>query len=82
MTGTTDGFQIAEADLKLRGTGDFLGTRQSGDDKYISLMLAYPDKYALAKKAAAHLLDSGEKCIFLQNLFAEHICDDDDIIEL
>jgi ATP-dependent DNA helicase RecG len=30
FTSTTDGFKIAEADLKLRGPGDFLGTRQSG----------------------------------------------------
>jgi ATP-dependent DNA helicase RecG len=27
---TTDGFAIAEADLELRGPGDFLGTRQAG----------------------------------------------------
>jgi ATP-dependent DNA helicase RecG len=27
---TTDGFAIAEADLQLRGPGDFLGTRQAG----------------------------------------------------
>jgi len=27
---TTDGFRIAEEDLKLRGEGDILGTRQSG----------------------------------------------------
>jgi len=27
---TTDGFRIAEADLKLRGPGDFFGSRQSG----------------------------------------------------
>lgn len=30
MVGTTDGFAIAEADLKLRGPGDLEGTRQSG----------------------------------------------------
>src|SRR5438132_639582 len=30
MEETTDGFLIAEADLKLRGMGDILGTRQSG----------------------------------------------------
>ena len=27
---TNDGFEIAEADLRLRGPGDFFGTRQSG----------------------------------------------------
>ena len=27
---TTDGFQIAEEDLRLRGPGDFFGSRQSG----------------------------------------------------
>ncbi|MGH8705577.1 MAG: ATP-dependent DNA helicase RecG, partial [Burkholderiales bacterium] len=26
-----DGFKVAELDLKLRGQGDFLGERQSGD---------------------------------------------------
>lgn len=30
MVRTTDGFEIAEADLRLRGPGDLLGTRQSG----------------------------------------------------
>ena len=30
MVNTTNGFEIAEADLKLRGAGDFIGTRQSG----------------------------------------------------
>jgi len=30
MTKTNDGFKIAEADLQLRGPGDFLGTKQSG----------------------------------------------------
>jgi ATP-dependent DNA helicase RecG len=30
MTETTDGFEIAERDLRLRGPGDFFGTRQAG----------------------------------------------------
>lgn len=30
IAGTTDGFKIAEADLKMRGPGDFFGERQSG----------------------------------------------------
>ena len=30
MLDTTDGFKIADADLAIRGPGDFLGTRQSG----------------------------------------------------
>lgn len=30
MTTTTDGFKIADADLKMRGPGDFFGSRQHG----------------------------------------------------
>tara|TARA_B110000967_G_scaffold27592_1_gene25448 strand:- start:219 stop:464 length:246 start_codon:yes stop_codon:yes gene_type:complete len=31
MRETTDGFKIAEKDLELRGPGEVLGTRQTGD---------------------------------------------------
>jgi ATP-dependent DNA helicase RecG len=30
MAASQDGFEIAEFDLRMRGTGDFFGTRQSG----------------------------------------------------
>jgi ATP-dependent DNA helicase RecG len=30
MVATSDGFRIAEADLEIRGPGEFLGTRQAG----------------------------------------------------
>jgi ATP-dependent DNA helicase RecG len=32
MRETEDGFRIAEEDLKLRGAGELLGTRQSGEE--------------------------------------------------
>ena len=40
MTDTTDGFKIAEVDLKLRGPGDIFGTMQSGfpDLKYVDIV--------------------------------------------
>jgi len=34
MRETNDGFLIAEEDLKLRGSGEILGTRQSGDSSF------------------------------------------------
>lgn len=35
MTESTDGFFIAEQDLKLRGTGEIFGMKQSGDEGFI-----------------------------------------------
>ena len=32
MAETTDGFEIARRDLEIRGPGEFMGSRQSGDD--------------------------------------------------
>ena len=34
MRQTTDGFKIADEDLKLRGPGDFLGTQQTGVSRF------------------------------------------------
>ncbi|MBV7256908.1 ATP-dependent DNA helicase RecG [Pacificimonas sp. WHA3] len=34
IRGTNDGFEIAEKDLQLRGGGELLGTRQSGEGSY------------------------------------------------
>lgn len=45
MCSTTDGFEISKFDLEMRGTGSFIGTKQSGNDKYVMLMLAYPEMY-------------------------------------
>ncbi|MGT2959005.1 ATP-dependent DNA helicase RecG [Streptococcus bovimastitidis] len=44
MTETTDGFVLAEADLKMRGSGEIFGTRQSGipEFKTADLLEDYP----------------------------------------
>ena len=43
MRETEDGFRIAEEDLRLRGEGDLLGTRQSGMPGF---RVALPDVHA------------------------------------
>lgn len=38
-----DGFEVAKEDLRLRGAGSLLGEQQSGDNRYIQLMLSHRD---------------------------------------
>lgn len=49
MCRTTNGFEIAEEDLKLRGAGNLFGTEQSGMNEYIDLVLSYPEEYKKMK---------------------------------
>lgn len=56
MAATTDGFKISEADLKLRGAGDFFGTRQSGiPDFKIADLSTDGDLLVQANRAVADL---------------------------
>jgi len=60
MTQTNDGFEIAQKDLLLRGPGDFIGTRQHGDDG-AGLLSGTMDTKLLeqASRAAKEILASG-----------------------
>ncbi len=59
MESTGDGFRIAEADLEIRGAGDFLGTRQAGiPDFRIANILRDGFLLERARKAAFDLLES------------------------
>jgi len=54
---SNDGFRIAETDLKLRGSGDLMGTQQSGAlDLIISDLATDGDILNLARNAATDLL--------------------------
>ncbi len=56
MCQTSDGFKIAEADLEIRGPGDFLGTRQSGlPDFRIANILRDAQILERARKDAAEI---------------------------
>jgi ATP-dependent DNA helicase RecG len=54
MLETTDGFAIADADLRIRGPGEFLGTRQHGRliDLHVADLLRDVKWLAVARQAA------------------------------
>ena len=61
MVRTSNGFEIAETDLQLRGPGEFFGTRQSGDlGFHIANPLRDRELLDLARKEAFALAESPE----------------------
>lgn len=63
MRQTNDGFLIAEEDLKLRGSGELLGTKQSGLPRFrIADFTNYPDLYGqlfeMANKDARYICET------------------------
>ena len=53
----SDGFRLAEEDLKLRGPGDYLGTRQSGLPSLRVAEITDYESLSLARREATRLLD-------------------------
>lgn len=71
MVNTTDGFKIAEEDMKQRGIGDLIGTKQSGKTHNMDLMISYPNFYKAVKKYARWMLES-QKAEQLVKLYMEN----------
>jgi ATP-dependent DNA helicase RecG len=58
MEGTTDGFKIAEEDMKIRGPGDMLGVRQSGIPKFrVGDIVRDGDIMTHARRVAEEMID-------------------------
>ena len=61
MTQTSDGFEIAEKDLELRGPGEYFGTRQSGlPSAMFSSVFSNKELLETAKEAYSELLSKKE----------------------
>ena len=60
MCASNDGFYISEQDLKLRGPGDFFGTRQHGlPEMRIANLFEDKDILRLSQRAAKQLIEEG-----------------------
>jgi ATP-dependent DNA helicase RecG len=72
MVRTTNGFEIAETDLKLRGPGEFFGTRQHGE---LGFHIANPirdfDLLEMARREALALVEPPEAALARQRLLAQ-----------
>lgn len=69
MVATNDGFKIAEVDLKLRGPGDLMGTRQSGAlDLLVSDLVKDGEILKTARIAAQEILKEDSELEKQENL--------------
>ena len=59
MRETEDGFRIAEEDLRLRGEGELLGTRQSGTPEFrLASLEAHADLLETARMDARYIIET------------------------
>ena len=72
MVRTSNGFEIAETDLLLRGPGEFFGTRQSGDlGFHIANPLRDKELLELARREAFALVDDSAQQDAMQRLLRQ-----------
>jgi ATP-dependent DNA helicase RecG len=72
MVATTDGFRLAEVDLRLRGPGELAGTRQSGLPEFrVANLMEDTAMLALAQGEARRWVESDEEARRLLAALAE-----------
>jgi len=72
MVSTTDGFRLAEVDLRLRGPGELAGTRQSGLPEFrVANLMEDTALLALAQREAKKWVESGDEVPRLLAALAE-----------
>ena len=75
MVETTDGFELAERDLEIRGEGQLLGARQSGlSDLHFTKLRQDQELLERARAAASGIADEGLLADAVERLLdAEHL---------
>ncbi len=68
LCSTTDGFEIAEEDAKLRGAGNILGQEQSGKNRFLDVAMNYPVMFAKAKEYAKIMVDDGTDELLIKEM--------------
>jgi ATP-dependent DNA helicase RecG len=68
LTATENGFELAEEDLRLRGPGEFWGTRQSGLPALKIATLGDIKTIELSRKAATGIIDADPDLSAAENL--------------
>lgn len=70
LESTNDGFKIAEADLEIRGPGEFLGRRQSGLPGFkMANLVRDIELLKLAREAAFELLERDPRMVHAEHAF-------------
>ena len=68
MTQTTDGFELSERDLEMRGPGDFFGVKQSGLPDFLVANIVEDYRMLEVARDAAQLIQTGQ---FFQNNYTQ-----------
>jgi ATP-dependent DNA helicase RecG len=74
---TTDGFEIAEEDLRLRGEGEFAGTAQTGGAELLGSLTADFTLYMKAKADADELITRDPDLALPEHAALRAVLDDD-----
>lgn len=70
LLSTSDGFEIASQDLRLRGTGSLVGNIQSGKSIDTSLILSHASQFEQIQQDAAAIITSAQR----KSVYAHLLC--------
>ena len=68
MKNSSSGFDISKEDLKLRGPGELLGLKQSGQSEELMLILTYPTLVSKIRDEIEKIYEDKERLEFYQKI--------------